>query len=96
MSAIGNLLLDNDYTWCYNVINNSEDERMTEEMATRSQVVFEQVQAWIRADGGPLSEVEVWWPNGAHGVETYDQDTAERIAREVEYSGGRAEARRVR
>jgi hypothetical protein len=63
---------------------------------TQNQIVFQHVQAKIRKDGGPLSQVEVWWPNGAHGTETYDPQTAKQIAFEVEYSGGKAEVTRIR
>jgi hypothetical protein len=62
---------------------------------TRSMLVNETVNARVRRDGGPLCEVEIWHKNGAHGVSVYDPRTAEFIARDVRFAGGRAEVRPI-
>lgn len=63
---------------------------------TRQMNVNAQVQKMCRNDGGPLSQVEIWHKNGAHGIETYDPRTAEQIAFDVRFNGGRAEVTRIR
>lgn len=63
---------------------------------TRQIAINETVMARIRRDGGPLCQVEIWHKNGAHGIETYDPHTAESIAFDVRFNGGRAVVTRIR
>jgi hypothetical protein len=69
---------------------------MTNTYATKQMIVNEQVQSMIRKDGGPLCQVEIWHKNGSHGIETYDPTTAEQIAFDVRFNGGKAEVTRIR
>jgi hypothetical protein len=59
-------------------------------------MVWAEVQARIRRDGGPVSAVRIYWPKrDCEGVEVYDPRTAEEIAREVRWNGGEAEVVRM-
>lgn len=58
---------------------------------THNQMIQEVVNAKIRADGGPLSEVVIYWPGkDAPGSEWFDPRTAAQVVRDVRFNGGHA------
>ena len=57
---------------------------------TRQMAINEHVQSMCRKDGGSLCQVEMWSKNGSHGIQTYDPRTAEQIAFDVRFNGGKA------